>query len=116
LLVTFEAGTSAAWLYDLLRSRVAKVLVCDPRIIGRGISQRLSELERFGPSVDSDCESRFSRQLPILQVLNTVIDYFHLGVQTANLFNSRVAYGQGVCFENVVAHNMKELAQALVPA
>jgi transposase len=31
LLVTFEEGTSAAWLYDLLRSRVAKVLVCDPR-------------------------------------------------------------------------------------
>jgi len=31
LLVTFEEGTSAAWLYDLLRSRVANVLVCDPR-------------------------------------------------------------------------------------
>jgi transposase len=31
LLVTFEEGTSAAWLYDLLRPRVANVLVCDPR-------------------------------------------------------------------------------------
>ena len=31
LLVTFEEGTSAAWLYDLLRPHVANVLVCDPR-------------------------------------------------------------------------------------
>src|ERR1700752_2583088 len=31
LLVTFEEGTSAAWLYDLLKPRVANVLVCDPR-------------------------------------------------------------------------------------
>jgi hypothetical protein len=31
LLVTFEEGTSAAWLYDLLKLHVANVLVCDPR-------------------------------------------------------------------------------------
>ena len=31
LLVTFEEGTSAAWLYDLLKPYVANVLVCDPR-------------------------------------------------------------------------------------
>jgi len=30
LLVTFEEGTSAAWLYDLLKPHVANVLVCDP--------------------------------------------------------------------------------------
>ncbi len=29
--VTFEEGTHAAWLYDLLRPHVAQVLVCDPR-------------------------------------------------------------------------------------
>jgi transposase len=29
--VTFEEGTSAAWLHDLLRPHVWKVLVCDPR-------------------------------------------------------------------------------------
>jgi hypothetical protein len=29
--VTFEEGTSAAWLYDLLKSHVAKSVVCDPR-------------------------------------------------------------------------------------
>src|ERR1700722_5272609 len=29
--VTFEEGTCAAWLHDLLRPHVAQVLVCDPR-------------------------------------------------------------------------------------
>ena len=29
--VTFEEGTWAAWLYDLLKPHVAKVLVCNPR-------------------------------------------------------------------------------------
>ena len=31
LWVTFEEGTSATWLYDLLKPHVAKVIVCDPR-------------------------------------------------------------------------------------
>ena len=31
LSVTLEEGTSAAWLHDLLRPHVRKVLVCDPR-------------------------------------------------------------------------------------
>jgi transposase len=31
LSVTFEEGTSAAWLYDLLKQRVAKLVVCNPR-------------------------------------------------------------------------------------
>ena len=31
LWVTFEEGTSAAWLYDLLKPHVAQVIVCDPR-------------------------------------------------------------------------------------
>ena len=31
LWVTFEEGTSAAWLYDLLKPLVTKVIVCDPR-------------------------------------------------------------------------------------
>jgi hypothetical protein len=31
LWATFEAGTSAAWLYDPLKPYVAKVIVCDPR-------------------------------------------------------------------------------------
>jgi len=31
LSVTFEEGTWAAWLYDLLKPHVARVLVCNPR-------------------------------------------------------------------------------------
>jgi len=31
LYVTFEEGTSAAWLYDLLKPLAADVIVCDPR-------------------------------------------------------------------------------------
>jgi transposase len=31
LQVTFEEGTWAAWLYDLLKPRVTKIVVCDPR-------------------------------------------------------------------------------------
>ena len=31
LWVAFEEGTSAAWLYDLLKPHVAQVIVCDPR-------------------------------------------------------------------------------------
>ena len=29
--ITFEEGTSAAWLYDLLKPHVTKVIVCNPR-------------------------------------------------------------------------------------
>ena len=29
--VTFEEGTSAAWLYDLIKPHVTEVVVCDPR-------------------------------------------------------------------------------------
>jgi transposase len=31
LLVTFEEGTSAAWLHDLLKPHVSHLVVCDPR-------------------------------------------------------------------------------------
>jgi transposase len=31
LQITFEEGTSAAWLYDLLKPHVTKLVVCDPR-------------------------------------------------------------------------------------
>jgi hypothetical protein len=29
--ITFEEGTWAAWLYDLLKPHVTKIVVCDPR-------------------------------------------------------------------------------------
>ena len=31
LWITFEEGTSAAWLYDLLKPHVTRVVVCNPR-------------------------------------------------------------------------------------
>ncbi|MGB4783733.1 MAG: hypothetical protein WAQ77_03375, partial [Candidatus Acidiferrum sp.] len=31
LYVTFEEGTWAAWLYDLLKPHVTELVVCDPR-------------------------------------------------------------------------------------
>jgi len=51
--VTFEEGTQAAWLYDLIRPHVAQVVVCDPRQIARqdnkadkADAKRLAELLR----------------------------------------------------------------------
>jgi hypothetical protein len=34
--LTFEEGTWAAWLYDLLKPHVTKLVVCDPRRNGYG--------------------------------------------------------------------------------
>jgi hypothetical protein len=31
LSLTFEEGTSAAWLHDLLKAHVSRLVVCDPR-------------------------------------------------------------------------------------
>jgi hypothetical protein len=31
LYVTFEEGTWAAWLYDLVQPHVTRMVVCDPR-------------------------------------------------------------------------------------
>jgi len=31
LCLTFEEGTSAAWLHDLLKTLVSRLVVCDPR-------------------------------------------------------------------------------------
>jgi len=57
LCVAFEEGTSAAWLYDLLKPHVANVIVCDPRknaLLKTGNkndrvdARKLSELLRAG--------------------------------------------------------------------
>ncbi len=57
LWVAFEEGTSAAWLYDLLKPHVAQVIVCDPRknaLLKAGNksdrvdARKLSELLRAG--------------------------------------------------------------------
>jgi len=41
----FQEGTSAAWLYDLLKPRVTKVIVCNPRK-----NALLNASDRRGPS------------------------------------------------------------------
>ena len=65
--MTFEEGTSAAWLYDLLKPHVANVLVCDPRknallkdgsksdrIDARKLAELLRGIFRFGFLQDGD--------------------------------------------------------------
>ena len=42
LQVTFEEGTSAAWLYDLLKPHVRKLVVCDPRRNAVGKAARMT--------------------------------------------------------------------------
>lgn len=53
--VTFEEGTQAAWLYDLISPHVARVLVCNPKRIDvqdnkadKRDARRLAELLRMG--------------------------------------------------------------------
>src|SRR5712692_9922517 len=55
LALTFEAGTSAAWLHDLLKPYVSRLVVCDPRKNAvlkdgnksdRGDARKLAELLR----------------------------------------------------------------------
>jgi len=75
LWVTFEEGTSAAWLYDLLKPHVAKVIVCDPRknaLLKAGNkndrvdARKLSDLLRTGllsPVYHGDAGVRTLREL-----------------------------------------------------
>src|SRR5436309_14705027 len=75
LWVTFEEGTSAAWLYDLLHAHVAQVVVCDPRrnaLLKAGNkndrvdARKLSELLRAGllsPVYHGECGVRTLREL-----------------------------------------------------
>ena len=66
LWITFEEGTSAAWVYDLLKPHIANLIVCDPRMNAllnggnksdRVDAQKLSDLLRAGPrfAVESPC-------------------------------------------------------------
>ena len=43
--VTFEEGTWAAWLHDLLKPHVTRVVVCDTRKTGLGKNQNRSDRE-----------------------------------------------------------------------
>jgi transposase len=75
LCVTFEEGTSAAWLYELVKPHVAQAVVCDPRknaLLKAGNkndrvdARKLSELLRAGlltPVYHGDSGVRTLREL-----------------------------------------------------
>jgi hypothetical protein len=63
LQVTFEEGTWAAWLYDLLKPQVTKIVVCDPR------RNALLKEGNKGDKVDARRAEFFYQQLDALQVL-----------------------------------------------
>ena len=75
LWVTFEEGASAAWLHDLVKPHVKKVIVCDPRknaLLKKGNkndrmdARKLSDLLRTGllsPVYHGDSEVRTLREL-----------------------------------------------------
>jgi hypothetical protein len=81
--VTFEEGTWAAWLYDLLKPHVRKVVVCNPRknsLLKQGSksdqidAKKLTELLRLGslsafyhgePTSDSRVDPVGFRQCPL---------------------------------------------------
>ena len=61
--ITLEEGTSAAWLYDLLKPQVTKLLVCDPRrnANAEGVDARLfHDHER---SCGSDNQTEFDAEI-----------------------------------------------------
>ena len=72
LALTFEEGTSAAWLHDLLKPQVSRLVVCDPRRVGGNRLYRRPEwsdcfgLSLFRPptlSRNSECgEPRWIRE------------------------------------------------------
>jgi hypothetical protein len=45
--VTFEEGTWAAWLYDLLKPYVTKIVVCNPR--KNALLKQVSKSDRSMP-------------------------------------------------------------------
>ena len=67
LLVTFEEGTWAAWLYDLLKPHVAKLVVCNPRKnYGDGISKNEDWRElarRIQQETDPETVHELAREL-----------------------------------------------------
>jgi hypothetical protein len=58
LRVTFEEGTCAAWLHDLRKPHVTKVLVCDP------ICQLAIHLGKWGKSSPTNSGRTIQVQIP----------------------------------------------------
>jgi transposase len=69
--LTFEEGTQAAWLHDLLKPHVAELVVCNARALGKpkgtksdeADSERLARLLRMGELVGVYHGEHGTRQL-----------------------------------------------------
>src|SRR5258705_491093 len=92
LQVTFEEGTSAAWLYDLLKPHVTKLVVCDPRK-NASAWKRLCGIPSIGPI-------RAAVLLGILQTPNRfrtkrqLWTYSGFGIETQSSADHRRVNGQ----------------------
>ncbi len=96
--VAFEEGTQAAWLYDLIQPRVARVTVCDPRkIVRQGNkgdkvdAKLLAELLRTGalkPIYHGEKSTRAVKELA-LSYLSVVEDSTRIKNRLKALFRGR---------------------------
>ena len=80
--VTFEEGTQAAWLYDVIRPLVAKVTVCNPR------KNKLLQSGSKGDRIDVDKLAKLLRlgELePVYQGEQTILGLKHLAHGYGNL-------------------------------
>jgi hypothetical protein len=78
LALTFEEGTSAAWLHDLLKPHVSRLVVCDPRknaplpaYLGQSANGQLRGLEKLCPVLClppnlTDCDGVFGHRWKVL--------------------------------------------------
>jgi hypothetical protein len=60
--VTWEEGTWAAWLYDLLKPHVQQVLVCDPRrnaLLKEGNKSDKIDARKLADLLRTECCARF---------------------------------------------------------
>ena len=69
--VTFEEGTWAAWLYDLLKPHVTKLVVCDPR--KNALLQEGNKNDRID-----------ARKLADLLYMNKLSSVYHGGARPPN--------------------------------
>ncbi len=63
--VTFEEGTCATWLHDLLKPHVTEVLVCDPRknaLLKVGTKNDRIDARKLADLLRSDPDPRFKRR------------------------------------------------------
>ncbi len=79
--VTWEEGTWAAWLYDLLQPQVAQVLVCDPR---RNALLKEGQQERQGGCAQTGRPVAHGNAAPGLPRRTWTADAARVGAQLSN--------------------------------